>query len=358
MSQSNFGTIDPNTKTGTQLAADLNAWRTAVHSNHSGTARPSYVIAGMIWLDTTANPNILKFYDGADDIPLMSINTSTNVAVPSNIVIPNASVALGMMAVQAANTVLANATNGNASPTAVAIAANKFLARASTGDIAAQSVSDAALTLLAQTTQALMRSAGLGLGTLAIQDANNVNITGGSISGVTGLNAGIVKIEDKGVVSGVSSVDFNTGFDNSLYDCYFVDITNCGGTSGTNLYVYTKDVSSGGAYRTSGYSYNVNHDDGGTITTPRNTSAGQIQLMPGVTYNAGHTGIGGRVNINSAAGRRAMFNWQLGFQSSTNNVRTVGSGACGSAAEINALRFALSTGNISGVFTLYGVKKT
>lgn len=42
-------------------------------------------------------------------------------------------------------------------------------------------------TLLAQTTQAAMRSTGLGLGSIATQDANNVAITGGSVVGITDL---------------------------------------------------------------------------------------------------------------------------------------------------------------------------
>jgi len=35
MAQYDFGTIDPNTKSGTALASDLNSWRNAVHSTHA-----------------------------------------------------------------------------------------------------------------------------------------------------------------------------------------------------------------------------------------------------------------------------------------------------------------------------------
>jgi hypothetical protein len=42
-----------------------------------------------------------------------------------------------------------------------------------------------ARTLLSQTTQALMRSTGLGLGTMATQNSSAVAITGGTIDGVT-----------------------------------------------------------------------------------------------------------------------------------------------------------------------------
>lgn len=85
MSQSDFGTIVATTKSGTQLASDLNGWRTAVHSGHSGTTRPSYAVAGMTWTNTAANPYVVNFYDGTDDIVIGTINTTTNVFTPSGI---------------------------------------------------------------------------------------------------------------------------------------------------------------------------------------------------------------------------------------------------------------------------------
>ena len=54
MSQYDFGTIDPNTKSGTALASDLNSWRNALHTTHGGSTAPSYITAGMLWLDTTS----------------------------------------------------------------------------------------------------------------------------------------------------------------------------------------------------------------------------------------------------------------------------------------------------------------
>lgn len=67
-------------------------------------------------------------------------------------------VTLAMLATQAANTILANATAGAAVPTAMALAANTFLARASTGNIAAKTLSDFALTILDDTTAAAVLS--------------------------------------------------------------------------------------------------------------------------------------------------------------------------------------------------------
>ena len=59
---------------------DLNNVLGAINSSNSGTSRPSSAVAGTIWLDTSggATANTLKFYDGADDISLATINTTAN----------------------------------------------------------------------------------------------------------------------------------------------------------------------------------------------------------------------------------------------------------------------------------------
>jgi len=80
MSQYDFGTIDPNTKSGTALATDLNSWRNALHSTHGGSSAPSYITAGMLWADTTSANYELKMYDGAQSITVAVIDATNNVA--------------------------------------------------------------------------------------------------------------------------------------------------------------------------------------------------------------------------------------------------------------------------------------
>lgn len=85
MTQTDFGTIDPATKSGTALATDLNAWRDTIHSQHKGGSRPSYATAGIIWINDTTIPWVLNLYDGAEDIPIGTFNPTTNIfSVPSN----------------------------------------------------------------------------------------------------------------------------------------------------------------------------------------------------------------------------------------------------------------------------------
>jgi len=59
--------------------SDLNNALSAIQTTHSGTSRPTGAVAGQIWLDTTsATSPTLKFYDGADDISLATINYTAN----------------------------------------------------------------------------------------------------------------------------------------------------------------------------------------------------------------------------------------------------------------------------------------
>lgn len=80
MSQYDFGTINTAITSGVDLATLLQNWRNAVNSNHVGAARPTYVQTGMIWVNSTAQPYVVNYYDGAVDIPLGYINTIDDLA--------------------------------------------------------------------------------------------------------------------------------------------------------------------------------------------------------------------------------------------------------------------------------------
>jgi hypothetical protein len=58
---------------------DLNNALSAIQTTNSGTSRPTGAVAGQLWLDTTtATSPTLKYYDGADDISLATIDHSAN----------------------------------------------------------------------------------------------------------------------------------------------------------------------------------------------------------------------------------------------------------------------------------------
>ena len=79
MTQIDFGTINPNTKSGTALASDLNDWRDTVHSQHLGASAPTYITAGQLWSDNTSANYITRQYDGTDHIPVWQLDATNNV---------------------------------------------------------------------------------------------------------------------------------------------------------------------------------------------------------------------------------------------------------------------------------------
>ena len=85
MSQSDFGNLESPLTGANFINNNLEPFRNALHTSHSGSSRPTYVQAGMIWLDTTTNPWILKLFDGTDDITIGTANTSTNIFTPAGL---------------------------------------------------------------------------------------------------------------------------------------------------------------------------------------------------------------------------------------------------------------------------------
>jgi hypothetical protein len=86
MSQSIFADINPSTTSGNQLAAYLNDFKAALMSGLSGTARPSQLLAGGSWIDTTNDLTGFwdyKVYDGTKDILLFTINKTTGAVAIS-----------------------------------------------------------------------------------------------------------------------------------------------------------------------------------------------------------------------------------------------------------------------------------
>jgi hypothetical protein len=82
MSQYDFGTIDPTTKSGAALASDLMNWRNALHTLHGGANRPAYVQPGMLWLQIISSTQWnLMLYAGASggDIKIGEFNPTSGL---------------------------------------------------------------------------------------------------------------------------------------------------------------------------------------------------------------------------------------------------------------------------------------
>lgn len=109
--QSDFGTINPNTESGTQLATDLNNYRNARDTKNSGTSRPSYAVAGMEWMNTSGATYLVYLFDGTNDVLLGTLNPTTHTFVQNL-----ATLADGGSMTSGANTLLANLGIGAAAP--------------------------------------------------------------------------------------------------------------------------------------------------------------------------------------------------------------------------------------------------
>ena len=160
MSQYDFGTIDASSKSGTALASDLNSWRTALHSLHSGASRPSYAIAGTLWIDTTPSPWTIKIFDGSDDIAIGTVDATANsfaVTLNDSAVttakINNGAVTVAKLATVAGNAGKLVAYNASGVPTVVAAGTNNYplvsngSSLAAFEQLATNGIADAAVTV-------------------------------------------------------------------------------------------------------------------------------------------------------------------------------------------------------------------
>jgi len=81
MSQDIFSNINPDTTSGTDLSVSLNAFKDAVASGFSGTARPANLQKGGYWVDTSleSGQNLFRyyFYNGTSDTLIFTINKVT-----------------------------------------------------------------------------------------------------------------------------------------------------------------------------------------------------------------------------------------------------------------------------------------
>lgn len=68
MTQFAFPVINPSTHNGTQLSDWLNQFMPSAWSSHAGATRPSYMLAGGLWVDSSGADLALKLFDGTADI--------------------------------------------------------------------------------------------------------------------------------------------------------------------------------------------------------------------------------------------------------------------------------------------------
>jgi hypothetical protein len=77
MAQFNIGAIDPSTFDGNDLAEKLPLMEAAFNSGHIGAVRPSYAVAGLMWVQLVSSvESNLMYYNGVSDQLLLRVNPS------------------------------------------------------------------------------------------------------------------------------------------------------------------------------------------------------------------------------------------------------------------------------------------
>jgi hypothetical protein len=171
--------------------------------------------------------------------------------------------------------------------------------------------------------------------------------------GIAGASGAMIFISSQD--ASASAVLNFTGFNASLYDGYYFHIANLiPATDGATLNVRTS--SDGGSTYDSGvadYAYQQN----ATVTS----ADAEIVMTRGVGNAAGEDGVSGGLWIYGPhlAKRTAITFSGLVFGTSTTPFRDECSGVRLSAADVDAIQFLMSAGNItSGTITMYGLKNS
>lgn len=297
----------------------------AIISGHSGSSRPTYAVAGMVWEDTSVAGSVKYYhYDGSDDILLYTIDTTNNrVDQPPQ---PFGTVA------SAATTDIGAVTSENVTVTGTTTITSFGTAAAGT---ARRLVFSGVLTLTRNATSLILPQGG-----------NVVTAVGDSLEAVS-LGSGnwrvtsYTRIGDLGLVSGIalSPIGSSAGVFTAIppgvkrITVSFYDISS-NGTSGFALQLGT----SGGA-ETTGYA---------SCTTTNNLSTTQFLLAAGSTAAGMYQGMVVFTLINS---NTWAFSSQLVKTDTAGYVAAAGSKTLAGALE----QVHFKTGNGTDLFDNGGV---
>src|SRR6056297_57750 len=150
-----------------------------------------------------------------------------------------------------------------------------------------------------------------------------------------------------------ATIDF-TEFDASLYDAYeFVLINVTPSSTAVNLQIRTS-TNGGSSYDSGGSDYGYELVTGGSVTV--NQSTDDIRLADNVRDNFGVSGALKIYGPHLAAETMVTFDGVVDDTIGGNISRASSCGVRQSAADVDAIRFFFSSGNIaSGTITMYGL---
>ncbi len=194
-----------------------------------------------------------------------------------------------------------------------------------------------------------------------VDDSNTVKkTTAQDIADFASASGGLVLLSTASA-SNDTSIDFTSGLD-STYEKYIFDyIDLIPATDGADLYIRT-DSSAGASFDSgvSDYRYTLVESET-SIANINSSGAAQIFVHDAIGSASGE-GCSGTIELFNPAGTAQEKVFGIRSHGTKNNGATNffnGVGIRSSTAIVNAVRFIMSTGNItSGEFKLYGVKKS
>lgn len=162
-----------------------------------------------------------------------------------------------------------------------------------------------------------------------------------------------------------SSLDFTSNI-NSTYNSYLFVIESLRVSSDSSLFYMQTSTDGGSSFDTSGYQYSkiLRYSQSTSVTGQNSASDSQIVLAGDSNSNAADTPMNGHVNLydpsNSATFTYVDYKMTHHDSASNKNLYfTTGNGQRESAADVDAVRFLLSTGTFtSGTIRMYGRVKS
>lgn len=177
--------------------------------------------------------------------------------------------------------------------------------------------------------------------------------------------SGLVFIESQDA-SASATLDF-TGFDATKYDSYVFKLLNVTAATDGATFVLQTSTDGGSTYDAGVSDYRFSSSeviDGGTATASGSTGAVVIRLTPtgkGLGTAAGEEGWSGSVEVlGPHLARKTIIKASGGYYGATGDFYSINvSGANNNAADVDAIRFSMSSGNIaSGTITMYGLRNS
>lgn len=185
-----------------------------------------------------------------------------------------------------------------------------------------------------------------------VEGTETLEVTSAGVK-VQGKTVGMEVIESKDASSS-ASLTF-TGFDSSKYDAYVFKLANVVPATNNAQLLLRTSTNGGSSYDSGASDYAWSYVFFGTGTADQDDASIRVAIAVG----SNDDGVSGTLNVNGPhLAKKTIVEWNVGyFNSSSTLSRTTGSGARLSSADVDAVQFLMSSGNIeSGTITMYGLR--